>query len=195
MRIFKSKKIMIAAIAVFVISSIGLTTAALSSDQLNKSSKTNTPALGGLTAEELQSNNAAASETTPIVIIPNDDQTDASAATAASGLAELSADSAKQIVSAKTPGAVITKMELDEDDGKLAYDVKAMLGQTEYEYKIDAYTGVILKYETDVDDINDSEDIDDSDDMYNENQNDDEDEDDMDNAVQVDNVDDAGEND
>lgn len=189
MKIFKSKKIMIAAIAVFVISSIGLTTAALTTDQMKKSSLTNIPVLGGLNSEELQKNNALASETQTIVIIPNDDQTtaaatapaattaalteisadddqtDAAAPTNAPALAELSVDSVKQIVSAKTPGAVITEWDLDKDDGKLNYEVDAILGQTEYEYKIDAYTGVILEYDADVEDMDDEDDMDDVDGM------------------------------
>ena len=248
MKIFKSKKIMTAAIAVFVISSIGLTTAAFSSDQMKKSSKTNTPALSGLTTEELHSTYELAAETQAIVITQNADQTTAAstaATTAAStaattapaatpavqtetsdnddntdataaatttavqtntpALAELSADNVKQIVSAKTPDAIITELKLDEDDGKLTYDVKATLGQIEYEYKIDAYTGVILEYKTDVNDINDADDIDvadgidDADDMEDVAQIDDKDELNDENKVddvnKVDVVDDVGEND
>jgi len=220
MKIFKSKKIMTAAIAVFVISSIGLTTTAFSADQMKKSSKTNTPALSGLTTEELHRNNALAAETQAIVIIPNadqttaasttptttpaaqteisvdDDHTDATAApTTTPALAELSADSIKQIVLTKVPGAVIIELELDKDDGMLTYDVKATLGQTEYEYKIDAYTGVILEYETDVNDINDADDIDEAD-MDDVDQIDDEnDMEDMDDVNKVDDVDDVGEDD
>jgi len=220
MKIFKSKKIMTAAIAVFVISSMGLTTTAFSADQMKKSSKTNTPALSGLTTEELHSNNALAAETRAIVIIPNadqttaasttptatpaaqteigvnDDHTDATAApNATTALAELSVDSIKQIVLTKVPGAVIIELELDKDDGMLTYDVKVTLGQTEYEYKIDAYTGVILENKTDVNDINDADDIDEAD-MDDVDQIDDEDDmDDMDDVNKVDDVNDVGEND
>jgi len=223
MKTFKNKKLITAAIAVIVISSIGITTTAFSAEKMQKVSKTNTPALSGQTSAELQ-NETLTSDTQPLVIVDPttaaaatptatpaapadisiDDDTDATAATAAPGLTEISVDSVKQIVLAKTPGAVITELELDKDDGKLIYEVKAMVGQTEYEYKIDAYTGVILKYETDVDDINDADDNNDSDDMddVDEVEADDEDDkdamddkDDMNDINKIDNVDNVGEND
>ena len=203
MKIFNNKKIITAAIAVIVISSIGISTTAFTADQMKKSSKTNTPALSGLTAEQLQSDSTLADATQPIVIVTDAEQTTsavtAAATTAATTaapavLAEINADSVKQIVSAKTSGAIITELKLDKDDGTLTYEVKATIGQTGYEYKIDAYTGVILEYKTEVHDINDADDIND-DDMDDVDEVDDTDDADMDDVDEVDDVDDAGDND
>ena len=229
MKIFKNKKIMAAAIAVIVISSIGITTTAFSSEQMKKASKVNTPALSGLTSAELQNENASTSETQPLIIVDpttaataaptatpaspadigiddddddNDDDADA-ASSATPVLAQISADSVKQIVLAKTPGAVITELELDRDDGRLIYEVKATVGQTEYEYKIDADTGAILEYKADSDDINDADDND-TDDMDDVDEIEVDDEDDNDgiddkdstnDMNKVDKVDSVGEND
>lgn len=48
--------------------------------------------------------------------------------------------------------AVKLKCELDEDDGVWLYEVEFKVGQTEYEYEIDAVTGAVLKAEQDIDD-------------------------------------------
>lgn len=48
--------------------------------------------------------------------------------------------------------AVKLKCELDEDDGVWLYEVEFEVGRTEYEYKIDAATGAVLKAEQDTDD-------------------------------------------
>ena len=57
-----------------------------------------------------------------------------------------------QIVLDKVPGSTIIKFELDYDDGRQVYEVKAVLGQMEYEFEINALTGAILEFETDEDD-------------------------------------------
>ena len=44
------------------------------------------------------------------------------------------------------------KLELDYDDGRAEYEVEFRKGNTEYEYKIDAASGNILKSEQDNDD-------------------------------------------
>lgn len=44
------------------------------------------------------------------------------------------------------------RVELDRDDGYTVYEVEFRVGWTEYEYVIDAYSGSILKFETDIDD-------------------------------------------
>ncbi len=44
------------------------------------------------------------------------------------------------------------KVELDRDDGYTIYEVEFRVGYVEYEYKIDAYSGAILKAERDYDD-------------------------------------------
>ncbi len=41
------------------------------------------------------------------------------------------------------------KVELDEEDGRMIYEVEFDVGRTEYEYEIDALSGGILKAETD----------------------------------------------
>lgn len=43
---------------------------------------------------------------------------------------------------------IITKAKLDEDDGVYYYDVEFYSEKAEYEYEIDAYTGKVLKKET-----------------------------------------------
>lgn len=69
---------------------------------------------------------------------------------------------------AKVPGSIITDFELKNDDGRHIYEVKAVLGQMEYEFEINALTGDILKFETDKDDQDmDEEDEEDEDDQGN----------------------------
>lgn len=52
-------------------------------------------------------------------------------------------------------GIEISGVELDEDDGKYAYDIQGFKENKEYEVKIDAETGDILAQEEEVDDDND----------------------------------------
>lgn len=62
-----------------------------------------------------------------------------------------------------------TKAELDADDGRLIYEVEFTSGGREYEYDVDAVTGKIAGYETEVSDGDDSDDDmdgDDADDAY-----------------------------
>lgn len=44
------------------------------------------------------------------------------------------------------------EIELDDDDGRMIYEIELEAGRMEYEYEIDAVTGQILKAETDIDD-------------------------------------------
>lgn len=48
------------------------------------------------------------------------------------------------------PEAEIRKLELDEEDGRLIYELKFLDGNgLELEAELDAYTGEILKWEVD----------------------------------------------
>lgn len=44
------------------------------------------------------------------------------------------------------------EIELDKDDGRAAYEIDFKVGNTEYDYKVDAVTGDILSSEVDIDD-------------------------------------------
>lgn len=69
-----------------------------------------------------------------------------------SSSSKISEEKARSIALAKAPGASITKFELDKDDGKTVYEIELRKGTYEYEIKIDAKTGNILEFETDIDD-------------------------------------------
>ena len=43
-------------------------------------------------------------------------------------------------------------IELDDEDGKLVYEIEFKSGNMEYDYEIDARTGAILKHESELDD-------------------------------------------
>ena len=44
------------------------------------------------------------------------------------------------------------EIELDDEDGKLVYEIEFKFGNMEYDYEIDAATGAILKHEAELDD-------------------------------------------
>ncbi len=44
------------------------------------------------------------------------------------------------------------QIDLDTDDGLVIYDVDFRVGQTEYDYEVNAATGAVIKYEKDIDD-------------------------------------------
>ncbi len=48
--------------------------------------------------------------------------------------------------------AIVTKTELDYDDGRVEYEIEFISGNTEYEVTVDATTGAIFKFETDYND-------------------------------------------
>jgi uncharacterized membrane protein YkoI len=65
----------------------------------------------------------------------------------------ISAQKAKEIALNKAPaGTSVIECELDEDDGRLVYELELRNGRTEYECDINAVTGVILDWEVDHDD-------------------------------------------
>ena len=82
--------------------------------------------------------------------------------------ASTSADRAKQIALAEVPGATaanIRDFDIDEDDGRLEYEVKILYGGREYEFTIDAATGRITERESEREDWDDDR-YDDWDDRY-----------------------------
>lgn len=69
------------------------------------------------------------------------------------GVGVITAQRAKEIALAKAPaGTVVVKCELDEDDGRMVYELELRNGRTEYECDLNAVTGAILDWETDYDD-------------------------------------------
>lgn len=64
----------------------------------------------------------------------------------------ISMEQAKQIALSKAPNAVIEKIKMDEDDGRLIYEGEMKEGYIEYEFKIDAATGIIIEWDIDIDD-------------------------------------------
>lgn len=54
---------------------------------------------------------------------------------------------ARAIVEKKLPGANILEIELETEDGRKIYEGEARKGNMEYDFEIDANTGVVLKWE------------------------------------------------
>ncbi len=69
----------------------------------------------------------------------------------------ISLDDAKNIVLKKVPGATITEIKLDYDDGRKVYEGSAYKGSTEYDFEINASTGDIIKWESERMDDDDNE--------------------------------------
>lgn len=63
----------------------------------------------------------------------------------------ISQEQAVKIAKTKASGQV-KKVDIDEDDNRLVYEIEIRNGKTEYEFEIDAVTGAILKYEEDLED-------------------------------------------
>lgn len=59
---------------------------------------------------------------------------------------------AKEIALGLTKGGSIVEFELDEDDGRLVYEIEIKANGYEYEIELDAYTGKVLKFEKDLED-------------------------------------------
>lgn len=64
----------------------------------------------------------------------------------------ISVEQAKQIAQSKAPNATLVKIKLDRDDGILLYEGELKEGYIEYEFEIDATTGVIIEWDADIDD-------------------------------------------
>lgn len=63
---------------------------------------------------------------------------------------QISFEKAKSIVDAKIPGATITELKLEKDDGRFIWEGEAVSGDYEYEFEIDANSGVIIDWEKDL---------------------------------------------
>ncbi len=80
---------------------------------------------------------------------------------------KISYEKAKSIVLAKIPGATITKLKLEKDDGIYIYEGEAILGEYEYEFEINASSGVIIDWAKErIEDDDDNDDWDDDDDDW-----------------------------
>ncbi|MGI5823440.1 MAG: PepSY domain-containing protein [Dethiobacteria bacterium] len=69
----------------------------------------------------------------------------------ANSTAYIGEDAAKQAVlthaQVQETTAVFTEVKLDYEEGKMVYEIEFLSGNMEYDYEIDAVTGVILKFE------------------------------------------------
>lgn len=74
-----------------------------------------------------------------------------------SGSSQISKAKARDIVLAKIPGATIKYISLDKDDGRYTYDGKAVKGDYEYEFEIDASSGVIVEWDKERIDTHDND--------------------------------------
>lgn len=61
-------------------------------------------------------------------------------------------DQAKQIALASMPGGVVKSIELEKEDGVIAYNLEITSGTNTYDVKIDANSGTILTSEQDKED-------------------------------------------
>jgi uncharacterized membrane protein YkoI len=63
---------------------------------------------------------------------------------------EISKAEAIKIANTVATGTVV-KVELDEDNGHLSYDIELRDGNIEYDVEVDAYTGQVIEFERDED--------------------------------------------
>lgn len=61
-------------------------------------------------------------------------------------------EQAKQIAQSKAPNAILHEIKVDYDDGRMIYEGEMKEGYIEYEFEIDATTGVIIEWDIDIDD-------------------------------------------
>ena len=73
-------------------------------------------------------------------------------------------DRALAIAGAEFPGGTVVEAEIEEEDGRLVYDIHIKVdGDREYEVLIDAMTGAVLDVELEDDDDDEDDDEDDDD--------------------------------
>lgn len=75
--------------------------------------------------------------------VADDDDPDAAA------LAKVTADQARETALQAVPGATVTDVDLEEEDGFLVYEVDLRDGTTEYDLIVDAGSGAVLCTERD----------------------------------------------
>lgn len=61
----------------------------------------------------------------------------------------ISVSKAKSVITGRYPGAKITEIEFDRDDGKYVYEGEAIYNGKEYDFKVNAVTGKLIKWERD----------------------------------------------
>jgi uncharacterized membrane protein YkoI len=142
MKRFRNRKFMIALVAILIISFVGLSANAIASSNHDASRITEKVSLP-VYLSAANNDHSAATTTTGAEI-------EAALAPTTAEPPKISVDQVKQIVLEKVPDATLTEIELDKDDGILTYNVEANNSLNKYEFYIDANTGVILKFETDV---------------------------------------------
>ncbi len=80
---------------------------------------------------------------------------DSASVQANESMAYIGVDKAKSIALSHAGLSVssvsFSKAKLDDDDGRIVYEIEFYVGNTEYDYEIDAYSGAILEYEIDND--------------------------------------------
>jgi uncharacterized membrane protein YkoI len=72
-------------------------------------------------------------------------------------------EKARSIAASQFSGSIV-ELDLDEDDGRLIYEIEMKNGDSEAEIEIDAYTGTILVVDIDQDDDDNDDDNNDNDD-------------------------------
>jgi len=92
----------------------------------------------------------------------DDDEEDAAASN--SGSSSISVSEAKAIVLRKIPGASISHISLDKEDGIYVYEGEAVRGNNEYDFAVNASSGVIIEWDKEAVDTNDNSDDESADD-------------------------------
>ena len=60
-------------------------------------------------------------------------------------------------IAMKQAKGTVTEVKLDEDDGRVVYEIEIKDGKYDYDFDIDAISGKVLKFEKDLDDDNDND--------------------------------------